>query len=168
MIVSLVAAMDRQGVIGSEGAIPWHLPEDLRRFKRLTVGHPVIMGRKTYESLPPRFRPLPERRNIVLSRVMSHVSGCETASSPEQALKLCRGEDEVFVIGGGEIYRLFLPWAKRMYLTIVETEVPGDTSFPAFDVSQWQEVSRNHGFNADGELNYSFVDYERAAGALQP
>jgi dihydrofolate reductase len=139
-VISLVVAVSKNGVIGHDGGLPWHISSDLKRFKAITMGKPVIMGRKTWESLPKR--PLPGRRNIVLTRATHPIGdGAETVTSPNEALALVQGSEEVCVIGGGEIYRQFLPLAKRIYLTEVDLEVDGDTQFPVLD-NVWKEVSR--------------------------
>ena len=128
MIVSLIAAMAKNRVIGRGAAIPWHLPEDLRRFRELTWGHVLIMGRKTFESIG---RPLPGRRTIILTRQLDYrVEGCQVARDLEEALAACAGEAEVFVCGGGEVYRQALNIADRIYLTILCREIAGDVVFP--------------------------------------
>jgi dihydrofolate reductase len=128
--VRLVWAQAAGGVIGSGGALPWHLPEDLKLFKALTTGSTVVMGRRTWESLPPRFRPLPGRRNVVLSRTLDGVgAGVPVVASVEQAL----GEGDLWVIGGGEVYAAFLPHAAEAVVTEVGAEFPGDTWAPALD-----------------------------------
>lgn len=138
--VSLIVAVGPGGVIGHDGELPWRLPADLAHFKRTTLGHPVIMGRKTFDSIG---RPLPERRNIVLTRSPDRLpAGVEGAEDPEAALALCADAAEVFVIGGAEVYRLFLELADRIVLTEVEGTFPGDTFFPEFDRARWREVSR--------------------------
>ena len=140
-MMSFVVAVSRNGVIGREGALPWHISSDLRRFKEITMGKPVIMGRKTWDSLPRK--PLPGRRNIVITRQPGFAAeGAETATTPEDALRLAGDAPEVAVIGGGEIYRLFWPAADRLYLTEVDLEIEGDTHFPAVDPAEWQEVAR--------------------------
>jgi dihydrofolate reductase len=139
-VISLVVAVSKNGVIGRDGGLPWHISSDLKRFKEITMGKPVIMGRKTWESLPKK--PLPGRRNIVLTRTSHAIGeGSETVSSPKEALALVDGAEEVCVIGGGEIYRQFLSLAHRIYLTEVDLAVDGDTQFPTLDAS-WTEVSR--------------------------
>lgn len=132
MVVSMIAAVARNGAIGKDGNQPFFIKDDLQHFKQLTLGHPIIMGRKTFEALPKGA--LPGRRNIVLTRNAAfHAPGAEVVSTPEQALALCAEADEVFIIGGGEIYRLFMPLAQRIYLTEIDAEVPdADTFFPAF------------------------------------
>jgi len=137
--VSLVAAVAENGVIGRGGDLPWRLRADLRRFRELTTGHTVIVGRKTQESIMRRLgRPLPERRTIVLTRQGGyHLPGCETVHSLDEALEQVREEDEVYVIGGAEIYRAALPHASRIYLTRVHAVVEGDTFFPQVDPAEW-------------------------------
>jgi dihydrofolate reductase len=140
-MISFVVAVSKNGVIGREGGLPWHISSDLKRFKEITMGKPVVMGRKTWESLPRR--PLPGRRNIVITRSKDFVAdGAEVAATPEEALKLCGATPEVAVIGGGEIYRLFWPLVDRLYLTEVDLEVSGDTYFPAVLPAEWREVGR--------------------------
>ena len=140
-MISYVVAVSRNGVIGREGGLPWHISSDLKRFKEITMGKPVVMGRKTWDSLPRK--PLPGRRNIVITRQPGFTAeGAEVVATPEQALALCAGEKEVAVIGGGEIYRLFWPMVDRIYLTEVELEVDGDTHFPDLKPGQWREVAR--------------------------
>ena len=140
MIISLIVAMDRQGVIGAHGALPWRLSGDLRHFKAITMGKPLIMGRKTHESIG---RPLPGRQNIVLTRQQDYTApGCDICHDAEQALAACTGAEEAMVMGGAALYEQFLPRAERIYLTRVQAEVDGDTWFPPFDESAWHEVER--------------------------
>jgi dihydrofolate reductase len=140
-MISYVVAVARNGVIGRDGGLPWHIPADLRRFKEITMGKPVVMGRKTWESLPKK--PLPGRRNIVITRQRDFAApGAETARNAAEAVALCAGEHEICVIGGGEIYRMFWPMADRLYLTEVDLDVAGDTRFPDVDAAQWREVAR--------------------------
>ncbi len=140
-MISFVVAVSKNGVIGREGGLPWHISSDLKRFKEITMGKPVVMGRKTWESLPRR--PLPGRRNIVITRSKDFVAdGAEVAATPEEALRLSGDVPEVAVIGGGEIYRLFWPLVDRLYLTEVDLEVGGDTHFPAVSPAEWREVGR--------------------------
>lgn len=139
-LVSLVVAVSRNGVIGRDGGLPWHISSDLKRFKEITMGK-VIMGRKTWESLPRK--PLPGRRNIVITRQPDFAAeGAEVVANAEAAMKLCAGSEEVAVIGGGEIYRLFWPLANRLYLTEVDLDAAGDTTFPSIVPSAWVEVAR--------------------------
>ena len=137
-VISLVVAMARNRVIGRDNGLPWRLSEDLKRFKATTLGKPVLMGRKTFESIG---KPLPGRRNIVLTRDRAwHAEGVDVVRSVEEALLLVQDAPELAVIGGAEIYRIILPIAHRIYLTRVEADVVGDTLFPVLDVTEWDEV----------------------------
>jgi dihydrofolate reductase len=157
--VYLVAAVAANGVIGAEGRLPWHLPEDLKHFKQLTLGHPVVMGRRTWESLG---KALPGRDNIVVTRSPGYEAvDAHVAASLEAALALCAGESVVFVIGGAELYAAALPLAHGLVLTEIQREYPGDVHFPAFDRSAWREAQRRPQLSADG-LRFDFVLYERA------
>lgn len=155
--LALVVAVARNGVIGKDGGLPWRIPEDLKHFKRNTVGHAVIMGRKTWDSIG---KPLVERRNIVVSRNPElRFEGAEVVSSLEAALVLAREHDEEpRVIGGAELYRQALPQATRIFLTEVDRDVEGDTFFPHLDRAEWREISRQPG--ADPTVSY--VTLERA------
>lgn len=160
MKVSLIVAMAANGVIGRGNRLPWKLPADLARFKRLTMGHPIIMGRKTYESLG---KPLPGRTNIVVSRQPDfHAEGCLVAHSLEEALARSKGDEEVFVIGGAQLFEQALKVATRMYLTEIHEAFPGDVHFPPLDRSQWHEVSREETpADAERPFAYSFVTLEK-------
>ena len=161
MTIALVAAIARGGVIGRDNAIPWRLPEDVAYFKALTTGYPVVMGRRTWCSLPDRFRPLPDRRNVVVTRNPAwHGEGAERAASLDEALELLGGEARVFVIGGAELYAAALPVADELLLTEIDAEVEGDTFFPPFDRAAFGEVSRERHVSADG-TPFSFVVYAR-------
>ncbi len=159
--VSLIAALDRNLAIGKGNALPWHLPDDLRRFKSLTLGKPLLMGRKTAESLG---RALPGRRNLVLTRsnAVPH-AGMEAVGSLEQALRVAGEADELCVIGGGEVFALALPHATRMFLTWVANAVDGaDAFFPRFDPAAWQVSRREpHAADARHAFAFEFVDYIR-------
>jgi dihydrofolate reductase len=158
--ISLIAALDRNRAIGRDGAMPWHLSDDLRRFKALTLGKPVLMGRKTALAIG---RPLPGRPNLVLTRSGTvPFAGQVAVPSLDEAIARARG-DELMVIGGGEVYVLALPVANRMYLTEIDTATPdADTFFPAFDPGQWREVAReHHPVDARHPLAFDFVDYAR-------
>ena len=156
--LTLIAAVARNGVIGNDNALPWRLPEDLKHFKELTLGHPIIMGRKTWSSLG---RPLPGRRNIVISRDPDFkASGGIVVASLAAALAACADAAEAFVIGGAEIYALALPVAHRLQLTEIDRDFPGDTHFPGFDPAAWRETERKSHRAADG-LDYAFVTYQR-------
>ena len=157
--VYLVAAVAANGVIGGNGTLPWHLPEDLKHFKALTLGHPVVMGRKTWVSLG---KPLPGRENIVVTRSPGlEAPGASVASSLDAALALCAGEPVVFVIGGGELYAAALPIADGLVLTEIQRDFAGDVRFPDFDRSAWRETQRQPQTGADN-LRFDFVLYERA------
>lgn len=161
MIVSLVAALAENHVIGQDGDLPWHLPEDLKFFKRLTTGHPVVMGRKTFLEVG---APLPHRTNVVITRSANfRAEGVRIAGSLDEALDPWRATDEeVFVVGGGEIYRLALPRADRLYLTRIHGTVDGDTFFPPFDLSQWHLVSSEaHPADTRHAYPFTFERYER-------
>lgn len=160
-VLSLLVAVARNGVIGRDNGLPWHLPEDLKRFKALTLGHPVIMGRKTFESILASLgKPLPGRENIVVTRSRSYAApGCRVVHSLGEAVSACAGADEAFVIGGAEIFALALPLAQRLYATEIDADVEGDAAFPAYDRSAWREVAREPG--AAGTLRYDFVVYAR-------
>jgi len=157
----LIAARDRNGVIGVKGELPWYLPNDFRHFKQTTLGHPVIMGRKTFESIG---KPLPGRRNVVMTRdPQFQAEGVECVSSTEEAGKLFAADETVFVIGGGEIYRQFLPSSRRVILTEVDMEVEeGDAWFPELNPEAFQEVSREtHPADERHSVSYAFVEYAK-------
>lgn len=159
--IVLVAALARNRVIGSAGAMPWHLPADMRRFKAITLGKPMIMGRKTFDSIG---RPLPGRRIIVVTRDRGWAAdGTESAPSLAAAIEMARNDepDEIVIGGGGEIYAQALPLADRLRLTWVACEPAGDAWFPAFDAAQWSETAREHHPVDDGRPAFDFVDYDR-------
>jgi dihydrofolate reductase len=161
--ISIVAAVARNGVIGRDNAIPWRIPEDLAHFRALTMGHALVMGRKTWDSLPDRFRPLPGRRNVVVTRNAGwSAEGAERAGSVEEALHLLRDAQRVFVIGGGELYAETLPLADELLLTEIDAAVDGDTLFPSWDRTAFAEESRASHVSADGPP-FSFVEYRRIA-----
>jgi len=164
--LTIIAALTRNGVIGRGNRLPWHIPEDLKRFKALTLGHPVIMGRKTFESILATLgKPLPGRENIVVTRSRDFAPpGCRVVHSIEDAIAAAAGVEEVFVIGGGEIYALALPYAHGLRLTEVHADDQGDAYFPEFDLADWLEVSRESLVSAGpGGLRFDFVTYERRA-----
>ena len=157
--VYLVAAVAANRVIGANGKLPWHLPEDLKHFKTLTLGHPVVMGRKTWESLG---KALPGRENIVVTRAPGYEApGASVASSLDAALALCAGEPKVFVIGGGELYAAALSVADGLVLTEIQRDYAGNARFPAYDRAAWRETQRTPHTGADG-LRFDFVLYEKA------
>lgn len=159
--LTLVAAVARNGTIGRHGTLPWHLPEDLAHFRELTLGHPVLMGRVTWESIPDGFRPLPGRRNVVVTRTAGwRAEGAEAVPSLEAALELLGDTNEVFVIGGAQLYAAALPLASALELTELAADVEGDVCFPAFDRAEWHEVSRRE-LTAGSGVGLAFARYER-------
>lgn len=162
MKIALIAAVAENGVIGKDNQLIWRLSSDLKRFKSLTSGHPIIMGRKTFESIGSK--PLPNRKNIVISKSLTssdteHVTICD---SIESALNLCKNEEVVFIIGGAEIYRQTLEIADILYLTQVKTMPEGDSYFPDFDKDKWNlELRENHKADDKNEFDYSFLNYVR-------
>lgn len=164
--IALIAALDRNHAIGRDGDMPWHLPADLKRFKALTLGKPILMGRKTALSIG---RALPGRRNLVLTRQSdAPYDDQEVVASLDAAIIACADADELMVIGGGEIYALTLPRATRLYLTWIDTEAADpDTFFPTFDLSEWIETSRiEHAADAHHKYGFSFVDYAKKQNCL--
>jgi len=157
-LISLIAAMANNRVIGKDNQMPWHLPADLKHFKAVTLGKPVIMGRKTYESIG---RPLPGRRNIILTRDQDYtVNGCESVSSLEEAMAQLKDVEEVMIIGGGYLYSQTLSQADRLYLTFIDLDVDGDTKFPEFEHLKLKEVKREkYHKNEKNPYNYEFVDF---------
>jgi len=152
--VSLIVAMAKNRVIGMNNTLPWHLPADLKHFKALTMGHHIVMGRKTYESIG---KPLPGRFSVVVTR-NSKFEGCIIADSLDAAIAACGNDDEIFVIGGAELYRQAIHLADRIYLTEIDAEISGDAHFTDFDLRQWQEISRDsHAPDEKNQYSYHFV-----------
>lgn len=164
-VVALIAAVASNGVIGRDNAMLWHLPEDMKFFRRITLGTPVIMGRKTWDSLPAAFRPLPRRRNIVVTRNPGwQAPGAEVAHSIEAALALATGEPRVSVIGGAQLYAAALPLADELVLTEIDRAFEGDASFPPWPREAFDEISREtHRAEAPNDFDYAFVTYRRKA-----
>jgi dihydrofolate reductase len=159
-VIAIVVAHSANRVIGRDGTLPWRLPSDLRRFRELTAGHTVLMGRRTFESLPDAFRPLPDRRNLVLSGDPGYrAEGAEVFASLGAALAACDGD--CFVIGGEVTYRDALPLCERLYATEVDGEVDGDAFFPELDPDEWRLVE-DAGPHRENELGFAFRTYERA------
>ena len=157
--VVLIVAMARNRVIGKGGALPWHISDDLKRFRNLTMGHPIIMGRKTYDSIG---RALPGRRNIVISRNTGlDIKDVEATVSLQSALEMTSDADEVFVIGGQQIYQLALPLADRIELTLIDQDFEGDVLFPEIDLTTWKESQREAREDPETGLKYDFVRLER-------
>ena len=163
MTISLVVAASINNVIGRDGGLPWHLPDDLRHFKRLTTGKPIVMGRRTFESIG---RPLPDRRNIVMTRDPDYTApGCDVATSVSDVLDLVGGADEVMIIGGGQVYRDFLARADRIYLTRVQAQLEGDTYFPEIDEAAWELVSsERHAAGEEHGYAFDLMVFERRPG----
>ena len=158
-MVSIIVAVAENGVIGDKNTLLWHISEDLKHFKAVTTGHPVIMGRKTYESLG---RPLPNRTNVVITRQQVEIPGCRVVHSLGEAVALFPGDDEVFVIGGAQIYGEALPAADRFYLTRVHRAYEGDTRFPEWDAAEWRLVgSESFPCGDRYEYPFTFETYER-------
>lgn len=160
-MISIIVAVSEDWGIGKDNELLWRIPEDLKRFKRLTTGNAIIMGKKTWESLPRR--PLPDRINIVLTDIPDEIiEGCVTAYSIEDALAKCDQDKEIFIIGGGSIYRQFIPIAGRLYITHVHKKAPADVYFPEIDLNIWEVIEREEfEGNGDGRIPYAYTIYER-------
>ena len=159
-MISIIVATSMNNVIGVQGDLPWKLPDDLKRFKKLTLGKPVVMGRLTWESIG---RPLPDRQNIVLTRQPGFAAdGCDVVASPAAALAAARDAEEIMIIGGGQIYELFQPKANRLHVTRVHASVDGDAFFPEIDETSWQLVEREpHDADDVNQFAFEFRTYER-------
>lgn len=163
MIISLIAAMGTNRVIGINNQLPWHLPADLKHFKQITMAKPIIMGRKTFESIG---KPLPGRLNIIVTHNKGfQAPGCQVVHSLDEALALSKEHDEVMIIGGAQIFAEALPKANKLYLTIIEHDFPGESFFPEWNNQEWKQVSKQN-FSADEQNPFSFyfITYERKAG----
>ena len=160
-MISIIVAVSDDWGIGKKNELLWHIPEDMRRFKKLTMGKCVIMGKKTWESLPKR--PLPGRKNIVLTDVPGECIDCSvTAYSIEDAISKCDKNEEMFVIGGGSVYRQFMPVADRLYITHVHKKAPADVWFPVIDMRKWKAIEKEECVSEDDDrIPYSYVVYER-------
>jgi dihydrofolate reductase len=160
-MISIIVAIAKNYAIGKNNDLLWHIPEDLKRFKQITTGHKIIMGKKTYLSLP--FRPLKNRENIVITDNPADVfEGCTVVFSIGDAIRMCSAGEENFIIGGASVYKQFLPFADRLYLTWVNIDFEGDVFFPEIDFEQWEIVSQED-FHVDEQLgfSYSYVIYDR-------
>ena len=159
-MISIIVAASANNVIGAKGDLPWHLSDDLKRFKAVTMGKPIVMGRKTWESIG---RALPGRQNIVITRRYDFAAdGCDVVHSVDEAMSAAGDVDEIMVIGGSQVYEIFLPAAQRLYLTRVHADVEGDAFFPAVDEDEWQLVSEEiHSADERNEFDCSFRIYER-------
>jgi dihydrofolate reductase len=159
MIVTIVVAIAENYAIGKNNQLLWHMPADLKHFKQITSGHTVIMGRRTYDSVG---KPLPNRRNIIITRQDISIPGCEVVKSVDEALELCAGEEEVFIVGGAEIYKLAMDQTDRIYLTIIHHSFDADTVFPEIDYMQWKETAReDHQPDEKHKYSYSFITLDR-------
>ncbi len=157
--INVIAAMAKNRTIGIANTLPWHLPEDLKHFKTLTMGHHIVMGRKTYESIG---RPLPGRTTVIVTRDPNYrVEGCLAANSIDAAIAACGADPEVFFVGGADLYSQVLARADRLYLTEIQADYQGDAHFPDFDRQAWRETARDAHVSAAG-LAYHFVTYDRA------
>jgi len=158
--ISLIVALAKNRTIGINNTLPWRIPEDLKHFKALTMGHHMIMGRKTFDSIG---KPLPGRTTVVVTRNQQlKIDGCVMAQSLPEAMTACGNDDEIFVVGGAELYALALPLANKMYVTEIQQEVVGDAFFPLFDNADWQETAREiHQQETPQPLGYHFVTYRR-------
>jgi len=157
--ISIIVAYAENRVIGSCGKMPWHLSEDLKRFRQITMGHSIVMGRKTWESID---RLLPGRRHVIISRRPGYaVPGATVVASLDEAITACTGESDVFVIGGGEIYRLALPLSDRIFATEIDGSFEGDAFFPPLDRVEWKETRREARRDEKASTRYSFVTFER-------
>ena len=159
MTTSIIVAIAKNHAIGKDNKLLWYLPNDLKHFKDVTSGHTVIMGRKTFDSVG---KPLPRRRNIVVTRQAITIEGCEVVNTIEAALALCADEAEVFIVGGAEIYRQALHLTNRIYLTLIDQDFDGDTFFPELNPAEWKETQREN-FEPDekNKYSYSFITLER-------
>ncbi len=160
MKISLIVAMASNRTIGLNKQMPWHLSADLRTFKKITMGHPIIMGRKTFESIG---KALPGRRNIIISRNTEyHRDGCDVFQDIDDAFSACVNEDEIFIIGGATLYDVILPRCQRLYITLIHKEFDGDTFFPAFNPQDWEEIERTDISDDESvDFDYSFVTLQR-------
>ena len=160
MIISFVAAMGKNKVIGKNNSLPWSMPADMKRFKELTMGKLIIMGRKTFESIG---APLPRRINIIITRDHEYeAEGCIVAHSADEALNAAKSAEEAMVIGGSQIYKEFLPRANRMHLTIIDADFEGDAYFPEYRIEEWEETAyEEHERDAENKYNYAFITLER-------
>jgi dihydrofolate reductase len=166
MRISCVVAMALDRVIGHEGGMPWHLPADLKHFRRVTLGKPVIMGRATHASIG---RALPGRHNIVVTRNPDYAAeGCTLARDPQAALAAAGEVEEVMIIGGQRLFEYFLPRTDRLYLTLIEARLPGDTFFPEYSRADWEETAREaHDADAENPYPYTFLELARVTGSPQ-
>jgi dihydrofolate reductase len=159
-MISLLVAMDNNRTIGKNNDLPWYLPADLKYFKKVTMGHPIVMGRKTYESIG---RPLPGRENIIITRDKSYdIESAQVVHSIQEAIDVTKDEDEVFVIGGAEIFKQYMPDSDRLYITQIEHDFDGDTFFPEINYAEWKIISKEKGIKDEkNPYDYYFMIYDR-------
>lgn len=158
--ISIIVAIAANYAIGKNNDLLWYISEDLKHFKKITSGHPVIMGKRTYESLPRR--PLPGRENVVLTDIAGEtIQGCTMVYSIEEALKWCEGREECFIIGGGSVYRQFMPHSETLYITWVHKDFEADTFFSEISESEWEKIETEDHFSNENGFSYSFVTYKR-------
>lgn len=160
MKISLIVAMDQNGVIGKDNQLPWHLPNDLKHVKEITTGHAIVLGRKNYESIG---KPLPNRTNIILTRDKNYsAEGCVVLHSVEEVLNYCKDKDEIFIFGGAEIYALFMPYVEKMYITKIYHEFDGDVYFPEINWQEWGIKIKSKGIRDEKKpYFYEYLIYER-------
>ena len=159
-MISIIVAIAKNNAIGRNNDLLWHIPEDLKRFKKITTGHKIIMGKRTYESLP--YRPLKNRTSIVISDIPGdHYDGCIMVYSIQEAMDHCPSDEECFIIGGGMVYEQFLPLADRLYITRVNKSFEADVFFPDIDPDIWEETECEEGSDEGLDFTYSFITYER-------
>ena len=158
--ISLIVAMTKNRTIGINNTLPWRCPEDLKHFKALTMGHHMIMGRKTFDSIG---KPLPGRTTVVVTRnPLLKIEGCIVTHSLDEAIAACAGDNEIFIVGGAELYSQALPLAKKLYVTEIQEEIEGDAHFPLFDLKQWQETGREmRQQDTPQPLSYHFIRLQR-------
>ena|SRR3989338_6130186 len=160
MIISLIVAIGKNNVIGNKNSLPWSLPADMKHFKELTSGKPIVMGRKTFESIG---KPLPNRKNIIITRDRDYkAEGCIVVHSLNESLKAAKGNQEVMVIGGSQVYKEFLPKVDKMYLTLIDADFDGDVYFPKYDIKEWEEESyEEHVRDNENPYDYKFIALRR-------
>jgi len=159
MTISVIVAFSKGNIIGKNNKMPWKLSGDLKRFKAITTGHTVVMGRKTYESIG---KPLPNRKNIVLTSIPESIIDCITADSLKDAIAISGEEKELFIIGGETVYKQTLHFADKLYITEIHADLAGDAKFPEIDYSEWEEIYREeHKADEKNQYDYTFINYER-------
>ena len=165
MNISIIVAISKNGVIGRNNKLAWNLPDDMFYFSKMTIGHSVIMGRKNWDSIPNKWRPLPNRKNIIISRNINHnIKNVDITNSIEKAIKIGREneDEEIFIIGGGEIYKLGFKFVDKLYITEIKKNIEGDTFFPKWNKSEWKEISRiSHPSDSKHKYDFDYVIYKK-------